>query len=130
MLAGAGHGTSVPLFTILPIPLHVFDHIARMGLFGFWLILVPTMALFWGAAFGWLPTINSFAVRIMAVVLILCVHTAAAARALSWDVGFSRMVEGLPVFTIGFFAFLGVVMLGLGARTWAGPRFRLRKATY
>ena len=98
-----------------------------MGLVGFWLFLVPSMALFWGASFGWLPTINSFAIRMMAVVLIICVHTAAAARALSWDVGFARMVEGLPVFTIGFFAFLGVVILGLGARTWAGPRFRLRK---
>ena len=128
ILAGAGHGTAVPLFTIMPLPIRIFDLIAQMGLYGFWLIFVPGNGLLWAAYFGWLPGIKSFIVRIVAVALIGCIHLGAAAWALSWDVGFARMVDGLPVLTLGFFVFLWVVILTLGARTWAGPNFRLRKA--
>lgn len=128
ILAGAGHGTSAPLFTVMPLPLSIFDSIARMGLVGFWLIQVPGNGLLWAVYFGWFPRVNSFVVRMVAVTLIGCIYLGAAAWALSWDPGFARMVDALPLLTIGFFVFLWVVILALGARTWAGPHFRLRNA--
>jgi hypothetical protein len=128
ILAGAGHGTAVPLITIMPLPISVLDPIARMGMIGFWLIQVPGNGLLWAAYFSWLPKINSLVVRMVAVTLIGCIHFGAASWALSWDTEFARTVDRLPLLTIGFFAFLLVVLVGLGARTWAGPHFRWREA--
>src|SRR5258706_15623228 len=78
ILAGAGHGTAVPLFTIMPLPISIFDSIARMGMVGFWLIFVPGNGLLWATYFGWLPKLNSFVVRMVAATLIGCIHLGAA----------------------------------------------------
>jgi hypothetical protein len=128
MLAGAGHGTSAPLFATLPLPVSILDAVGRMGLSGFWLLMFPGNGLLWGLYFAGLPAINSFVVRMFAAVLIGCVHVGAGVWALSWDTGFARMAQSQPALTIGFFVFFWVVLLALGARTWAGPTYRVRNA--
>src|SRR5688500_7287081 len=89
VLAGAGHGTSAPLFATLPLPVSILDGVARMGLSGFWLLMFPGNGSLWGLYFAGLPAINSFVVRMVAAVLIACIHFGAAIWALSWDTGFA-----------------------------------------
>src|SRR5712692_1788447 len=125
-LAAGGHGTVAPLVSAALELLLVLAASEKWGLSGFWLVVVPIAGLLWAAYFGLLPAIKSFVVRVVVVMIVCLVHFGAAVLSLSRDEGFARMAEGQPVLTIGFFVFLWVVILALGARTWAGPNFRLR----
>jgi|GEM_PF-1771006 len=128
-LAAAGHGTVVPLAAAFPELLLVLMLAGQWGLWGFWLVVVPAAVLLWAIYFGFFPAIKSSAVRAALMTIIGVVHFGAGVLSLSIDSGFVGMAKTQPVLTIGFFVFLSLVMLALGARIWAGPNFRLRNAS-
>jgi hypothetical protein len=125
-LAAAGHGTFAPLVSAAPELFPLLVAAEKWGLSGFWIVVIPVAGLLWATYFGLLPAIKSFGVRIVVVFLLCLVHFGAGVWSLSKDEGFTRMADTQPVPTIGFFVFFWVVLLALGARTWAGPGFRLR----
>jgi hypothetical protein len=127
-LAAAGHGTFAPIVSGAPELLPFLAAAEKWGLSGFWLVVVPAAGLLWAVYFGLLPAIKSFVVRVVVVIIICLVHFGATVWSLSKDPGFARMADAQPVPTIGFFVFFWVVILAFGARTWAGPNFRLRDA--
>src|SRR5438045_7659738 len=128
-LAAGGDGTIAPLFSAAPEIFLILAAAEKWGLSGFWFVVVPIAGLLWASYFGLLPAIKSFVVRMVVVMLVCLVHFGAGVWSLSKDEGFASMADRQPVPTIGFFVFFFVVILALGARTWAGPNFRLRTAS-
>ena len=125
-LAATGHGTVAPLTSGFPELFLILVVAEGWGLWGFWLVVVPIAGLLWAAYFGVLPAIKSFDVRVAIMIIVCLVHVGAGVFTLFVDPGFLKMIQAQPVFTIGYFIFLSIVMFALGARTWAGPDFRFR----
>src|SRR4030095_8127752 len=74
ILAGAGHGSIVPLASAAPVLFVNLDAFGKLGMWGFWLIELPGAGLLWATYFGVFPEINSFAIRMFLVVSVACVH--------------------------------------------------------
>jgi hypothetical protein len=120
VLAGAGEGAISPLVASAPMLVWVLA-LTKLGFWGFWLLVFAT-GLLWSIYFGTLPAIKSFVLRIVAVVLVGLVHLGAAGWMLTKDLGFDREYERYPNLTIGYFVFLWVAVIALGALTWTGPK--------
>lgn len=125
LLAGAGHGTLAPLASVAPELLLVFAAVEKSEWWGFWLVMVPGTGLLWGFYFGLLPTITSFFVRMLIVTIVCLVHFGAGVFMLSKDVGFDQQFQRSPVLIVGYFIFFWIVLLLLGALTWAGSKRRV-----
>src|SRR5437870_10425789 len=101
-LAGAGQGSGVPLASAAPFLFVYVNAFDKLGLWGLLLILQGTGFL-WAIYFGAFPAINSFAVRMLLVLFVVCVHVGTAVWQLTKDFLLNDSFKRFPVLTGGYF---------------------------
>jgi hypothetical protein len=128
ILAGAGHGSNVPLASATPLLFLVLDLFNNTGLWGL-LILFAGTGLLWAVYFGAFPSIESFVVRMLLVVLAALLHLGIAVWKLTEDFLLRDSFNRFPKMTGGYFLLFGIALLLLGGLTWAGPKRRASTAS-
>jgi hypothetical protein len=128
LLAGAGEGSITAIVSAAPELLWGLSVVEKWGLWGFWLVALPSVGLLWAIYFGFLPAIKSFVIRLLVVTAVALLHFGFGLWALSKDIGFYAEFQRYPVLTIGYFVFFWIVLLSLGALTWVGVKSRLSAA--
>ncbi|HKP38758.1 MAG TPA: hypothetical protein VJT71_18015 [Pyrinomonadaceae bacterium] len=124
LLNGAGEGAMTPLVSAAPELLPLLAVFEKSGVWAFWLIVFGA-GLLWAGYFGLLPAINSFVSRMVVFMVIAILHFGGGVLALSRDRGFDAEFQRYPVLTVGYFVFFWIVVLSLGALTWAGSKRRV-----
>jgi hypothetical protein len=124
ILAGAGHGSNVPLASATPLLFLVLALFNNLGLLGLLFLLAGT-GLLWAIYFGAFPTIESLVIRMLLVVLVALLHLGIAFWKLTEDTLLRDSFKRFPKLTGGYFVLFGVSLLLLGALTWMGPKRRV-----
>lgn len=127
ILAGAGHGSNVPLASATPLLFLVLDLFNNTGLWGLLTLLAGT-GLNWAIYFGVLPARNSFVIRMLLFLLVALLHLGIALWKLTEDFLLRESFERFPKLTGGYFVLLEITLLLLGALTWVGPKRRYSTA--
>ena len=120
ILAGVGHGPTVPLASAAPFLFLNRDAFGHVGMWGFLFIWAGGTGLLWVIYFGVFPAIRSFVIRMLLLVLVVVVHVGMAARELANDFLLRDSFSRFPLLTGGYFVFFLVVLLSLGVVIWRG----------
>jgi hypothetical protein len=128
ILSGAGHGSSVPLASATPLFFLVLDLFNNTGLWGLLILLAGTGSL-WAIYFGAFPSVESFAIRMLLVMLVALLHLGIAVWKLREDFLLRDSFNRFPKLTGGYFLLFGIALLLLAGLTWAGPRRRVSTAS-
>ena len=130
ILAGVGHGSSVPLASAAPFVFVIPDVFYQQGFLGLLSLLLMWLGtgLLWAVYFGVLPTIHSFVIRMLLVVVVAVVHVGTAAWQLTKDFLLADSFERFPFQTSGYFILFLITLLSLGVVTWVGSKRRFSSA--
>ena len=119
ILAGVGHGPTVPFASAAPFFFLNRDAFGHVGMWGF-LFEWGGTGLLWGIYFGAFPLIDSFVIRMLLLGLVMVFHVGMAARELADDFLLRDSFVRFPLLTGGYFVFFLVVLLSLGIVIWRG----------
>jgi hypothetical protein len=119
ILAGVGHGSSVPFASAAPFFFLNRDAFVHVGMLGF-LFEWGGIGLLWGIYFGVFPLSSSFIIRRLLLGLVVVFHVGMAVRELVHDSLLRDSFVRFPLLTVGYFVFFLVVLVSLGVVIWRG----------
>lgn len=124
ILAGVGHGPTVPLASAAPFLFLNRDAFGHVGMWGFLFIWAGGTSLLWVIYFGVFPAIGSFRIRILLFVFVVVVHVGMAAKELANDFLLRDSFARFPLLTGGYFVLFWFVLVSLGVLVWRGSNRR------